>query len=87
MFTLCACGNTDTAQKINGFMDKADPDGSHQAEDDPDKVLGLLGSAAPDIVWLDADKEGLSVAEKGREILPKANFIFSLRGQSTRRRR
>lgn len=80
MFTICACGNTDNAQKISSFMSKADPDGSHQRENDPEKVLGILGRAAPDVVWLDADEGGLSIARKGREILPRANFIFIAKG-------
>ena len=76
MFTLCACGNPEDAQQISDCMKKADPAGSHQTEQDPDRIMHVIGSAAPDIVWLDADEEGLAIAKEGHKRLPKANFIL-----------
>ena len=46
-------------------MKKADPAGSHQTEQDPERIMHVIGSAAPDIVWLDADEEGLAIAREG----------------------
>lgn len=80
MFTLCACGNAEDAKQIEECMTKIDPEGSYQSEHDPEKILHIIGSAAPDIVWLDADEEGLAIAAEGHKRLPKANFILVAEG-------
>lgn len=80
MDTLCACRKTEDAQQISDYLMKVDPAGSLQTENDTDKILHIMGSAAPDVVWLDADEEGLAIAEEGRKRLPKANFILVAEG-------
>lgn len=80
MDTLCACRKTEDAQQIRDYLMKVDPAGSLQTENDTDKILHIMGSAAPDVVWLDADEEGLAIAEEGRKRLPKANFILVAEG-------
>lgn len=79
MVTLAIDDRLSVAQQISNMMISIDPDGTHQAGDDPSVLLDFVEKERPDIVWLDIempDMNGLEMAAKIKGISPDSNIVF-----------
>lgn len=79
MVTLAIDDMLSAAQQIKDMMMEIDPEGTHLAGDDPQKLIAAVEEHKPDIVWLDIEMPGMSGLEMAAEIKKKSsatNIVF-----------
>ena len=75
MYTLSISRKPAGAETVYILMQRLDPSGTHRMED-INEALSIIKNTRPDIVWLEATREGLDLAAKCRQESPRTNFIF-----------
>ena len=79
MITLAIDDLLPAAREISDLMEKIDPKGQHEADQDAEKALKKIMQIKPDIVWLDIEMpgmNGLELSSKIKQISPFTNIVF-----------
>ena len=75
MYTLSISRIQAGTEAAYTLMRRIDPSGVHRIEE-PGEALRIIRNTRPDVVWLEATKDGIEIAEKARKESPRTNFIF-----------
>ncbi len=74
MVTLSVDDRLKAAQQITDIMYRIDPEGTHEAEKDPQEALKKVLAIQPDILWLDIEMSGMNGLELAAQIKKKSPF-------------